>query len=289
MIRSLLALSLLCPLTFSGPERALAPRVDELSDLVDEVASKRDEADPAALVRIAGMRSKAAADALIRLYDVMASVYMKREVVRALAQLDGVEEAEQVALQKVLDVATDSQEPELREGALVALGGATHLGKSFLEMIVESPAEDSVRERAMRLHVARAEAADLAWYQKLYEQEKGRDAKRDKKRKKKEDEDVQGTLLVHRLASVREVAFDALRSTLPGSKLQEACEDSWAGIRALALDTLAEKEPKAAVRIATELFGDLEERVSTRAAAARALVTVEGTKAAPDLVERAEE
>lgn len=288
MIRSLLALSLLWPLALPWSTRAPALAADETSALVEEIVKSRDEADPKLIARLAGMRSRAAAEGLIRVYDAMASIYMKREVVRALGQLDGVEEAEQLALQRVLEVATSSEEPELREAALLALGGAKHLGKSFLEMIVESPAEDSVRERAMELHAARAEEADKAWYTQLYEKEKAKDPKRDKKRKQKEDEKAASDLLVHRLASVREIAFDALRESLPDAKLLEACEDSWAGIRALAIDTLARKDPKAALRTAREMVGDLEERSATRAAAARAILRVEGAKAAAELIERAD-
>lgn len=292
LLRSLLALSVALPALslLSAPPPATV-RLDEATDLVEQISSKRDEADPALIVQLANLRSKAAVDGLLVVYDRMASIYMKREVVRALVLLDGVTEAEQTALQKLMDVATTSEEPELREAALEGLGQCQKLGKAFLQMIVESGAEDEVREQAMRLHVARAEEADLAWYRGLFEKEKKGDdePKKDKKDKKKdEDEEAAKQLLVHKLATVRELAFEALAPSLAVDELEEACSDRWWAIRGLALDQLAKKDPRRAEKRAQEIFEKLDERAEARAIAARILTEAQGAKFSKDLIEVAD-
>ena len=196
------AVLLLLPLSMA---KAVAVTQDrDAASILAELKSKRDEADPVLLKELAELRSKAAADALLEAYDTMGSIYMRREVLRALATLDGVNDAQQSALQKLMDVATGAKERELRESAIDLLGDCPNLGKTFLAAIVESTAQDDVRERAMELHVARASDADKEWYRKLFEIEsKDKKDKDKKKKKKKGDDDEEKELIQYRLASVR--------------------------------------------------------------------------------------
>ncbi|MAF67427.1 MAG: hypothetical protein CMJ84_17440 [Planctomycetes bacterium] len=260
---------------------------DDVEQLIGELESSRDNADPDLLLQLAGKRSRAACDGLIGLYGKMSSVYMKREIVRALATLDGADDAEQPALEHVMGVATDSSEPELREAAIEALGTASHLGKTFLELIVDSAAEDDVRTHAMRLHVRRAGAEDHAWYRKLFELEKGsaREKKADRKRREKEE---QGALIVHGLATVRELAFEAVAHALEDEELTEALEDPWRGIRRLALEALHGREPRKALAKAEEVFASNEAHADLRIAAARVIAAENGARAADDFIETAD-
>src|SRR5439155_7441888 len=112
---------------------------------------------------LADLKTRRALDGLLEIYDSMKTIFMQREVVRALPAFDGVPDAEQPALQKLTDVATASSEPELREAALDALGRCPVHGKDFLRTIVVSPAEDAVREQALKLHVKLSSKDDIAW------------------------------------------------------------------------------------------------------------------------------
>ncbi len=91
-----LALGSLLGLAAPAAPRAIA--IDDTEQLIAELSSSRDNADPDLLMQLAGKRSRAACDGLIELYGKMSSIYMKRETVRALATLDGVGDAEQQAL-----------------------------------------------------------------------------------------------------------------------------------------------------------------------------------------------
>lgn len=288
MIRPIPAAALLamCAASFAAPA-AFHAGGDDVDELIAAIESARDEVEPDLIVRLAGQRSRKAADALISVYGRMGSIYMRREIVKALALFDGVAEAEQQALQRIMDVATDSQEPELREAALEALGRCEHLGKSLLEAIVDSAAEDDVREHAMRLHVARAVEADQAWYRKLYEKEKGRqkEKKADRKRREREREGEGPELLVYELKSVREMAFRAIQSSLKDEEVLEASEDSWRGVRGLALEEYHRRDPKKALRRAQEVFEDIDGDPGNRAVAARIMIAERGARAADTFIE----
>ena len=111
-----LALGSLLGLAAPAAPRGIA--IDDTEQLIAELSSSRDNADPDLLMQLAGKRSRAACDGLIELYGKMSSIYMKRETVRALATLDGVGDAEQQALEHIMGIATDSSEPELRQAAI---------------------------------------------------------------------------------------------------------------------------------------------------------------------------
>ncbi|MFT7671374.1 MAG: hypothetical protein ACI8X5_004092, partial [Planctomycetota bacterium] len=128
---------------------------DDLEDLVAEVKKSREETDLQVLDDIADLKTRAAAQALIELYTIQGSLYMRIEIIKRLQEFDDVGDASQLALQMLADAATDSEDYEVREAALDALDNCPELGKNFLEFIVGSAAEDDVREKAMDLHVKR--------------------------------------------------------------------------------------------------------------------------------------
>ncbi|MCA8981200.1 MAG: HEAT repeat domain-containing protein, partial [Planctomycetes bacterium] len=273
------AVLLLLPLSMA---KAVAVTQDrDAASILAELKSKRDEADPVLLKELAELRSKAAADALLEAYDTMGSIYMRREVLRALATLDGVNDAQQSALQKLMDVATGAKERELRESAIDLLGDCPNLGKTFLAAIVESTAQDDVRERAMELHVARASDADKEWYRKLFEIEsKDKKDKDKKKKKKKGDDDEEKELIQYRLASVRGMAFEALAPSLNDVEIHEAAADDSAGIRRLALLEMERRGDKQLDNYVTEVFDSNVEVSENRILAAQIIARKEGAKAA---------
>ena len=284
--RSLLAL-LLGLLALPAVTAARPAPAQDAGELTEKIVRSRDDADPELIRQLANLRSRAAAEGLLAAYEAMGSVYMKREVLRGLALLDGVAEAEQLALEKVANVATDSKEIELREEAVRLLGAAEHLGKHYLQVIVESPANDDVREQAMRQHVSRAEPSDDAWYRALYEPEKEGQEVDPRTKKKKDDEEAAKQLAVHRLGPVRRMAFEALLPRLSMEELVGAMEDRSAGVRRLALEEIHRRDPKAAYQRARELFEDIEEHVDVRALAARILAEEEGPRIADEFIDEA--
>ncbi|MEE8469132.1 MAG: hypothetical protein V3T22_11795, partial [Planctomycetota bacterium] len=143
---------------------------DDLRELVAELEDLALGADPAPLVgRIADLGTRAAMQALVDLEERLKSLPVRIEVVRALGRFDGLAQAEQPALQKLMDVAVGKRGSDLRDAALDTLGECEHLGHSFLVMIVESAAGDAVRKRALELHIERKTAADENWYRTLFQ------------------------------------------------------------------------------------------------------------------------
>lgn len=168
------SLAFLLPIVCALPLRAQDAAAD-----VNELLRLKDDATAELVTRIAATRSRAAAEGLIKAYDSCGSIFMRRELVRALGRFDGVDEAEQPALGKVAEVAGMAEEEELREAALFALADAKHLGKHFLRQLVDSPVSDLVREPALREHVRKGAAEDADWYRTLWnlkqEQRKDKD------------------------------------------------------------------------------------------------------------------
>jgi hypothetical protein len=284
MIRALLPL-LLASFAILSPAQPISSSADEVSDLAEAIKKSHDDADPADIKTLAGFATREAAQALTEIYGAMGSIYMRLEVLKTLPSFDGIPGADQLALQKLMDIATESEERELRDAALDAIGRCDQLGKPFLMMIVESPAEDDIRERAMDLHVDRATKDDHAWYRKIYKREKKAASgtskkKRGKRGKKAEEEETPPELKVYKLATLREKAFAVVAKEFTDDELKEVLSDPYWGLRYLALEELRSRDLKKAVVRAEELYSNLEGRVELRALSARILAEDAGTRIA---------
>jgi len=260
-----------------------------VEELVSELKRSTDRVEPAVVQKLAGLRTRAALDGLLEAYGVMSTTWMKREIVRALPQFDGVPDAELPALQKLMDVATQASEPELRVAAIDGLGQCRSQGKNFLALIVDSPADDSVRERAMVNHVSLATDEDRPWYTKLYE---GKDAEKDPKEKKTRKDRKKGDAeaekkKVHSLNTIRFMAFEAIKRGMKAEDLEEALKDRYPKIRAGALQQLEVMESKNLLSLATDVFKSDGELAENRVLAAQVIARLEGTKAAPEFMKRA--
>jgi len=284
----LLALGLALAALSLAPSHALLRQ--DAATLSAQIKQARDDADPEQIRQLAALKSREAMTGLLEAYEAMASIYMRLEILRTLPSFDGVADAEQPALQKLMDIATAAPEPELRDAAVEALGGCKHLGKHFLQLIVDSPSEDSVREHAMRAHVAMpADEADQPWYQKQYEA--GTQGKADKKKKPGKDDEPE--LAVHVLPRVREMAMQQIASKLEVSKLVAAAKEKEKdptdlrkdGIRRIALTELARRELRDAVTVATDVYKDTTEKSDNRIIAARVLFAEQGAKLAAQFID----
>ncbi len=316
LIRSSAAMALLAALGLASLGlRALArPAVDDapsaqtaLPDLIKKIKADTDRTKPEVLKEIAALKSREAMAGLLECYDAMQTIFMKREVVRVMPAFDGVADAEQPALQKLMDVATGSNESELREAALDAMGMFRGHGKDFLRLIVTSEADDGVREKAMKLHVRLASKEDFAWYRELCipkeldekaekEREKAekeakkkaeKEAKEREKQKGKEaDEPPKKKHLVN-INTIRLICYEAIASTLTIDELMRSKKDKYPKIRRAALEELASRGDKKTSEFAEDIFKDDAELPESRVIAARILAKIEGTKAAPDFIKRA--
>jgi HEAT repeat protein len=257
---------------------------DEVADLVAEVQRSREETDLAVLDRLAAIGTPAAAQAMADLFDGQGSLYIRIELVRRLPRFDGIDEAGAVAMRKLTDLATLSDELEVREAALDALAASPEDGRDWLRQIVESPAEDEVRERAMDLHVEGKTPEDAGWYRKLYAEQLG-DGGKDKKKGRKKDEEQEK--IVHRLPELAHKAFAALVADLEEKELKEALDGDSAAVQYLALEEYGGRSLKKAVKYAQDLYGHPETPVRLRILSARMMKEASGKKALKAFVDDA--
>jgi HEAT repeat protein len=294
-------------LAIGSPVHA-ARAADATADLVAKLKNLGDAADPKLVRELGGLHTRDAMLGLLDVYDSMHTVFLRREIVKSLIDFDGDPESEQRALQKLMDVATTSEEPELRNAALDALGECRAHGKDFLMMIVRSAADDGVREKAMKLHVGLGGADDAAFYREMYkpkvkvedkatkEQEHQKKLLNKDPAKSKKDE---GPPKPHSLDTIRALAFDAVAATLTPEELIEATRDDYASIRSSALLALESRGAKQALETAAATLAKLDpsnpDRLDTRVneipevrvVAAQIVARISGVKAAPELMKRA--
>jgi HEAT repeat protein len=295
-------LALAAPLLFSAPSqdgKALGE-----AELIAKIKSDSDKTEPKLLDQLADLKTRGALDGLIEAYPLMSTIYMKREILRRLPRFDGVPEAEQPALQKLMDIATQAEDAELRTAAVNALGECTAKGKDFLVMIVESKADDATRERALDRHIKLSDKADRAWYRQLWKPTKDKDKddkgkkepkkpdpkKKDPKDPKAKDETPKKGVILN---NMRALAFDQIAPELTADELVEATKDGFYKIRIAALNYLDSKGDKRAADIAHDVYNQgvdpagLPEIAQVRVEAAKIVARALGPKAAPEFLKKA--
>ena len=84
----MLRIALTAALLAAAPALATAlPQADgKLEDLLSELARERDDADPDKLYDVAAIGSRDAMEGLVGLYTEFSSIFMRREVLRALTR-----------------------------------------------------------------------------------------------------------------------------------------------------------------------------------------------------------
>ncbi len=240
----------------------------DAAELIKELKKDRDDAKPALIKRIAKIETREAMEGLVSAYDVMASIYMRREIVRALVKFDGVAEAQQPAAEKLTYIATHSDAPELRTEAIKSLSRSSTLGRHFLKQIVDSDADEDVRTKAMKAHIADATKDDANWYRYHWNPELER---------RKDD---QGRVEGIELDIIRLLAFQGLATTLSDDELIGTVrnEEMIFKIRRAALTALAERRSPKTTETAKWVFERVSFPGAARADAARILAEVEGAK-----------
>ena len=265
----------------AGTSRADGPRAEDPRDLLARIERERDQVPLEVIESLGAIGTRASAEALIAAYDELSSILTRRAVLEALAGYDGVADCEQLALQKITDVAVGSKVSELRDFAIDRLAGCESLGRFFLRNIVDSQARSVVRERAMKRHVETTErdTDDLDWYEQVFEIPSGSDARPGK---------GQAPATGRPLGRVRELALEQIAPTMSDNRLVELARQKrrdmtappLAGIRRIALAELFARGSKKAKGVAEDVFKDVTEPAENRIAAARHLYAESGTKLA---------
>ena len=284
---------LLAPLLlFAAPAAANAPD-KSVEELVAELRESRDMAEIDLIYELANKKTREALDGLLEVFDVMQSVWMRQAVVRGLAYFDGVDDAEQPALQKIMDVATESTDRDLREAAVDALAGCSKRGKAFLAMIVDSPADDELRERAMRYHIIGARSEDHDWYRKLWKDDWEKlgellKAKEEEERGKRgKNEDPLPENVPWPLQNVRMLAFDALADSMEEPEVVAATADRDSRVRELALVQLHQRSFADIHEHAERAYRMFGENAKVRLRGARILADLDGADMADDFIKLA--
>jgi HEAT repeat protein len=254
---------------------------DDVPGLVKALKEQRDAADVDLVKRLANKKTRESMEGLIEVYDELESVYMRRAVCQGLALYDDVPGAEQPALELLMNVATKAPQRTLREAAIELLGGCDNYGRSFLRQIVESPADDEVRARAMQHHVAHATAEDAGWYRSLFE------LPSEKARKEPRKPDAEAAKVPHPLAAVRLLAFEGLKAGMTSEDMIKATHDPQEKVRVSALMELDARGDKEVVGAAQSLYSKAGESNFTRLIAAQILLQHLGPKIADDFIKDA--
>ncbi len=232
----------------------------------DRIIAERDAIEDGEVRQLGEFETREAMEALLAAYDRFASAYRRREVVIELKRFDDHEESFQPALEKLMQVAVEEPSLEVRTAALESLGLCAQNGPNFLAIIVESNADDSIRERAMELHVRLSGDSNDGWYRKIYERSlgsvqeelRGADSKKRKGRRRRGDEEEtqEKKQIIWPTARLRATAMGAIIESLSSEDLQVAVErDRSGGVRRAALTELARRKDKAALDFAETIFG----------------------------------
>ncbi|MBK7642257.1 MAG: HEAT repeat domain-containing protein [Planctomycetes bacterium] len=302
-------LALTAPVLFSAPRQDPKPLSE--AELIEKIKGDADRAEPKLLDELADLKTRSALDGLIEAYPIMSTIFMKREIVRRLPRFDGVPDAEQPALQKLMDVATTSEDIELRTAAVSALGECPSKGKDFLVMIVESRADDATRELALDRHIKLSDKSDHAWYKELWKSGKDRDdtalkQKADPKKKdpkpKGKDKDKpadkgadkdEGGKKGAILNNMRLSAFQQIAEELTPEELYDGVKDVFWKVRVTALETLDSRGDKKVADVAHDIFNmgidpkGQPENPEVRTVGAKIVARALGPKVADEFLKKA--
>lgn len=256
---------------------AVAPAQDGVGQWLGELLRAKDDADITLIEKVSGVRTREAADGLIKVYDAVSTLLFRREVVKGLLQFTTTPETEQPVLDKLATLAGNTEvEDELRVLAITGLGSSPKLGRSLLKKIVDSEAPDSLREPAMREHVKQAVSEDVAWYRHLWnlKQEQRKDAK--------------GNIVAPEFNTVRQLAVQGLLAFASEDELVEGLKrETDPKIRRALLGFMHKQAMPKTAEMAEWLLDRVDFPGVDRAEAARILVERTGAKAVPTFLELA--
>ena len=279
----LFALTLaLVPLAVAGPHGVLQEAAVEVSaDPLGDFTAHPERATRELALAVAELGSIEAGVALSEHYTSMPNLGLRLTVIEALGGFLGLEGAQQKAMSRLVGVASEEKNRELRLAALEQLGAGSEQGRAGLEILIDAPTEDEVRIEAMRLHTAGEGAQDTEFYTLLW---KGppEDPKAKKKSKKDEENEVPQA---RRLAQLRRMAFIALAPGLELDVLAEQAKDWDWRVRGAVLEQLSERGFEDIQEMAEDMLKQGGEALDNRVLAARILVGIEPEDALDEMID----
>ena len=283
----------------TGPAASSGP-TDEIADLVEEILAAGDSGQVEPIQRLANLKTSAALDALMEVFGKLDSVFMRRAVLQGVVLFDGVSGQEQRAVQFLTDAATQSKDRDLRLAAVDLIGRCRNFGRSFLALLVESPADDEVREEALKRHAGSPSDGDFDWYRDLWQGRwrqdasgsgasggRGKKGKKGKKRGRDKDEETDAAPRPRPLESLREIAFEAVVPKLDIAEVVRATGDRSPKIRVRAIQELEARGDTRAESMLESLLGASWTLPADRLYAATALLRSRGVEFADDLIKLA--
>lgn len=249
---------------------------DSVPDWIEQLETRGEDIEPAVIQKLGASGDRAAMEALVAAFPKLQSIYTKREVIRALAKFAGIENAEQPAMEALANIATSSRVRDLRIAAVEALGQTkSKVARGFLKLIVDSDADDNVRELALRTHIRGASADDADWYRHIWNPEEDR------------RKDAEGNIEALELASIREIALEGLKKFVQEEELVETVRrtDIHPRVRRSALEALHGIRSAHTAEMAEWLFERVDMPGPDRAAAAEILAELKGPAVLPAFLE----
>jgi Mg-chelatase subunit ChlD/HEAT repeat protein len=265
-------------LAHAGP--ALPGPVQEISDdPLAQFSAEPERASRELLLAVAELGSAGAGVALAEHYTELSNLGLRLTAIEALGRFLEVEGARQNAMSRLVGVASEERNRELRLAAIERLAGGGAKGREGLEILIEAPTEDEVRIEAMRAHVAGGGGGDAAFYTRLWKGPED-DGSKKKPRKGEEEEPV-----ARRLASIRRMAFVALAPTLELEELAEQAGDGDWRVRGAVLAQLDARGAEAAGELAQKMLKQQLEAPENRVLAAEVLLALDPEDALDELVD----
>lgn len=256
---------------------------DELDDMLLDLQRAGGTVALADIEAFADLGSKASFEALVEFYRASGAPYVSQATLKAMARFSGKVDCEVLALEFLTLEASGAQTLVARSAALETIPEFDRLGRGYLRLLVEQPAPDSVRARALVLHSQHADDEDKAWYRTLAAPRESRRDMALRRATRKGDKDE--SKFAHRLMALRRVAFQVAADSYTDKALASLLREEQDFDQQLAIITvLQEREYKKAVGMATALFESIDAPSDVRFGAAKLLALMKGDEVAADFV-----
>lgn len=236
---------------------------------IQEVLAKKDDADLALVEKISGVRTREAAEGLLKAYDAVSTLLWKREILRGLKNYVTTADTEQPVLTKLANIAgTIELDEGLRTLAFGGLELSETLGHQLCKQIVDASVPDSVRELAMRAHVKHPSANDAGWYRFLWNY------------KQEQRKDKQGEIQAPEFNTIRQLAVQGLQQFLTEEEIVDGLRrEIDPKIRRTLLNTMRKQAMAKTGEMAQWLLERVDFPGADRAEAARILMDRDRKKA----------
>lgn len=256
---------------------------DELDDMLQELQRAGSMVAQADIEAVAELGSTVSFEALVEFYRSSGAPYASQATLRAMAHFSGNASCEVLALEFLTVEASGAPTLVARSAALETIPEFERLGRGYLRLLVEQPAPDRVRARALVLHSLHADDEDKAWYRTLAApKESRRDmALRRATRKGGKHEPK----YAHRLMALRRVAFQVAADSYTDKDLVTLVREEQDFDQRLAIvSVLQGRGYRKAAGMAKSLFESVDAPSDVRLGAAKLLVKIKGPGVAADFV-----